>query len=219
MPEPDPAATVVLLRPATSGFEVLMVHRNSRGFFGNFVVFPGGRVEDVDVPPGLTAADDLSHRRAAIRELAEEAGIYLGVSAAIPAPDLRGPDFYDWMTHQEAPAVDSLVLISRWVTPEVAPKRFDARFYLARCQEAPRVAIDAEELVDHSWVTPAVALERYEKGEWPMISPTISHLRWLARRSTIADAVLSAQGADGRTLIEPRQVEDGSLLPIYMPVR
>ncbi|MGD2043711.1 MAG: NUDIX domain-containing protein, partial [Acidimicrobiia bacterium] len=97
MPEPDPAATVVLLRPAEQGFEVLMVHRNAKGFFGSFVVFPGGRVEDLDIPEGLTADDDLSHRRAAIRELAEEAGIYLGVDGAIAAPDLRGAELYDWM--------------------------------------------------------------------------------------------------------------------------
>lgn len=218
MPVPDPAATVLLLRPAASGFEVLMVHRNSRGFFGGFVVFPGGRVEDVDVPEGLTPDDDLSHRRAAIRELAEEAGIYLGSTKAIAAPDLRGSELYDWMESQQDSAVDSLVLISRWVTPEMAPRRFDARFYLARCEESPSVAIDADELIDHSWVSPQEALERYATGEWPMISPTLSHLRWLARRSTIADAFSSAQGADGRTLIEPRQVEDGSLLPVYMPV-
>lgn len=215
---PDPAATVLLLRPAEPGFEVLMVHRNARGFFGSFVVFPGGRVEDLDIPEGLTYDDDLSHRRAAIRELAEEAGIYLGVDGTVAAPDLRGAEFYDWMAGQQPPALDSLVLISRWVTPEIAPRRFDARFYLASCEVAPDIAIDAEELIDHSWVSPRDALQRHESGEWPMISPTISHLRWLDRRSSIDDAFASARGADGRTLIKPRQVEDGSLLPIYMPV-
>lgn len=218
MPVPDPAATVLLLRPAEPEFEVLMVHRNSRGFFGSFVVFPGGRVEGLDIPEGRTTDDDLSHRRAAIRELAEEAGIYLGVNEAIAAPDLRGAELYEWMGRQQPPAIDSLVLISRWVTPEMAPRRFDAWFYLARCEAAPEIAIDADELIDHSWVSPRDALQRHESGEWPMISPTISHLRWLARRSSIDDAFASADGADGRTVIEPRQVEDGSLLPILMPI-
>ncbi|HEY7821201.1 MAG TPA: NUDIX domain-containing protein, partial [Acidimicrobiia bacterium] len=72
MPEPDPAATVLALRPSSSDFEVLMVQRNSRGFFGGLAVFPGGRVEDVDVPTGLGPDDDLSHRNAALREFAEE---------------------------------------------------------------------------------------------------------------------------------------------------
>lgn len=218
VPVPDPAATILLLRPADPGFEVLMVHRNSRGFFGGFVVFPGGRVEDVDVPRGRTSGDDVSHRWAAIRELAEEAGIYLTRSKAISAPDLRGPELYAWIAGQEDPAVDSLVLISRWVTPEIAPRRFDTRFYLARCEEPPAVTIDADELIDHDWVSPRDALDRYERGDWAMISPTLSHLRWLARRPTITEAFSSARGADGRTVIEPRRVEDGSLLPIYMPV-
>lgn len=195
-----------------------MVHRNPRGFFGSFVVFPGGRVDDIDVPQGFTREDDLAHRHAAIRELAEETGIYLGVDAAIAAPDLRGRELQAWMAGQQAPALDSLVLISRWVTPESAPRRFDARFYLAKCAESPAVAIDADELIDHSWVSPQEALDRHASGEWPMISPTLSHLRWLARRDSIADAFMSAQGADGRTVIAPRVVEDGSLLPIYMPV-
>lgn len=218
MPEPDPAATVLLLRPAEPEFEVLMVHRNTTGFFGSFVVFPGGRVEDLDIPAGFTDDDDVSHRRAAIRELAEEAGVYLGVNEAIAAPDLRGAEMYEWMSGQQPPAIDSLVLVSRWVTPEMAPRRFDARFYLARCETAPEIVIDADELVDYSWVAPREALRRHESGEWPMISPTISHLRWLARRSSIDDAFASAEGADGRTVIEPRQVEDGSLLPILMPI-
>lgn len=218
MPLPDPAATVLLLRPASAGFEVLMVHRNSRGFFGSFVVFPGGRVEDVDVPAGLTHDADLSHRRAAVRELAEEAGIYIGKGGAVSAPDVRGQAIYEWMEGQDEPDLDSLVLVSRWVTPEPAPRRFDARFYLARCDDAPEVSIDADELIGHTWVTPGLALARHEEGEWPMIFPTISHLRWLSRRSSIDDAFASARGADGRTVIEPREVEDGSLLAIYMPV-
>lgn len=218
MPSPDPAATVLLLRPAVAGFEVLMVHRNSRGFFGSFVVFPGGRVEDIDVPEGLAHDDDLSHRRAAIRELAEEAGIYIARGGAVAAPDVRGRALYEWMKGQEQPDLDSLVLVSRWVTPEPAPRRFDARFYLARCDQAPEVSIDSDELIGHSWVTPGCALSRHEEGEWPMIFPTISHLRWLSRRTSIDDAFASARGADGRTVIEPREVEDGSLLPVYMPV-
>lgn len=218
MPLPDPAASVLLLRPAVGGFEVLMVHRNARGFFGSFVVFPGGRVDEIDVPVGHTRDDDLSHRHAAIRELAEETGIYLGVDTVLAAPDLRGQALLSWMTEQTAPAVDALVLISRWVTPKGAPRRFDARFYLASCEQAPEVEIDADELVGHSWVAPAEALLQHENGDWPMISPTLSHLRWLARRRSIEEAFASARGADGRTLIEPRVVEDGSLLPIYMPV-
>ena len=50
-----------------------------------------------------------------------------------------------------------------------------------------------------------------------MFPPTIAHLRWLTARRDVGDALESARGADGRTLIEPRRMEDGSLLPIHMP--
>jgi 8-oxo-dGTP pyrophosphatase MutT (NUDIX family) len=212
---PDPAATVMLLRPNTAGFEVLMVERSSRGFFGSIVVFPGG---SVDASDQLEDDDEGSARRAAIRELAEEVGILLIEGGAVSSPPLRGRQFHDWLGDEgHGPAVDSLVLVSRWVTPEPAPRRFDTRFYLAGAASTPAVRLDTNELVGHRWVTPADALALHESGEWPMILPTLAHLRWLARRSSIEDALQSARGADGRTLIQPRRMEDGSLLPIHLP--
>lgn len=217
---PDPAATILALRPATHRFEVLMVHRNSRGFFGNIVVFPGGKVDDVDVPRGLTRDDDVSHRNAAIREFAEETGILLTVSGPEPTPRVRDGEFYRWLEGGDvATAIDQLVLISRWVTPEMAPRRFDTRFYVIECDGAPEVTVDRDELIRHDWVTPDAALKRQEIGEWPMFRPTIAHLQWLNRWSSIDEAIGSAHGADGRTLIIPRRVDDGSLLPIHMPAQ
>jgi 8-oxo-dGTP pyrophosphatase MutT (NUDIX family) len=205
----------MLLRPGADGFEVLMVERNSRGFFGSIVVFPGGSVDASDRVDG---DEEMSARRAAIRELAEEAGILLTEAGAVSSPQLRGREFHDWLDSDDnGPAVDSLVLVSRWVTPEPAPRRFDTRFYLAFAASMPSVRLDAAELVGHRWVTPADALALNDAGGWPMILPTLAHLRWLARRSSIEDALQSARGADGRTLIQPRRMEDGSLLPIHLP--
>lgn len=218
MPSSDPASTVLVLRPSPGGFEVLMVQRNPVGFFGSFVVFPGGKVDPIDVPDGLTTADDPSHRNAALRELAEETGIAITTSGVVASPGLKGEDFYRWIADRgETAATGDLVLVSRWVTPEFAPRRFDTRFYLVGCEKTPEVRIDEDELVGHDWVTPKDGLGRMEAGEWQMIQPTIAHLRWLNKRSSIADAVASARGADGRTLIKPRRVQDGSLVPIHLP--
>lgn len=218
MPSPDPAATVILLRDHREGFEVLMVERNSRGVFGSMFVFPGGRVDDCDVPEGRSVTDDESHRLAGIRELAEEAGILLTDQGPIPAPSLKGSDLYGWANdHGHRLAGADLTLVSRWVTPEVSPRRFDTRFYLTTCEKTPEVVIDGEELIDHRWVGPDEALRSHEAGEMNMILPTLAHLRWLARRSTSADAISSALGADGRTLIRPEVREDGSLVPVHLP--
>lgn len=218
MPDADPAATILALRPGPDGFEVLVVRRNSHGYFGGLVVFPGGRVDGIDVPERLSHQDDLSHRNAALREFAEETGILITEQRPIRAPQVRDAGYYDWLDVRGlAPGVDRLVLVSRWVTPESAPRRFDTRFYVVSCVDAPEVEIDPDELVWHRWVTPKSALERHRMGEWPMFRPTLSHLQWLDEFDSIDDAIESAEGADGRTLILPRRVEDGSLLPVHMP--
>jgi 8-oxo-dGTP pyrophosphatase MutT (NUDIX family) len=203
---PEPAATVILLREGDP-FEVLMVERNTRGMFGSLMVFPGGSVDSMDVPLGHDRADDESHRNAAIRELAEETGILLTSGGAMAARSSDG----------RQTAASSLILVSRWVTPEFAPRRFDTRFYLASCDDPPEVEIDTNELVAHAWLSPSEALDRHDEEHVRMILPTLAHLRWLRRRVSIRDAFDSARGADARTLVKPHRVEDGSLIPTLMP--
>lgn len=195
-----------------------MVHRNSRGFFGDIAVFPGGKVDDIDVPAGLSRDDDRAHRRAALREFAEETGILLAADGPVKAPPVKDAGYYQWLeAHALAMAEDDLVLVSRWVTPEPAPRRFDTRFYVVACPNPPAVEIDEDELVGYEWTTPDLALARLDQGEWAMMRPTVSHLQWLRRWASVDEALHSAEGADGRTLIIPRRMEDGSLLPIHMP--
>jgi 8-oxo-dGTP pyrophosphatase MutT (NUDIX family) len=203
---PEPAATVILLREGDP-FEVLMVERNARGMFGSLMVFPGGGVDAIDVPAGRERADEESHRNAAIRELAEETGILLTSEGAMAARSVDG----------RQTASSSLVLVSRWVTPEFAQRRYDTRFYLASCDHPPEVVVDTGELVGHAWLSPAEALDRHDKEHVRMVLPTITHLRWLMRRVSIRDALDSARGADSRTLVKPRRDEDGSIIPILMP--
>lgn len=195
-----------------------MVHRNARGFFGGLAVFPGGKVEEDDVPDGLTNFHDLAHRKAAVRELAEETGILLTATGPVPAPEVREGDFHRFLAETGVvSAVDDLVLVSRWVTPEMAPRRFDTRFYAVACDGAPAVKIDAQELIGYDWIAPDVALQRLEKGELSMFRPTIAHLEWLRSCSTVDEAIETARGAERRALAVPLTVEDGSLLPIQMP--
>jgi 8-oxo-dGTP pyrophosphatase MutT (NUDIX family) len=66
--EPRQAASIVVLRDAVEGPEVLLVQRNpEQRFMGGAWVFPGGGVHE----------EDADHAAAAVRELEEEAGLNL----------------------------------------------------------------------------------------------------------------------------------------------
>jgi 8-oxo-dGTP pyrophosphatase MutT (NUDIX family) len=218
-----PAATVLLIRDASPGIEVLMVRRRARGFFGGLTVFPGGAVDPVDrselaASVIIGAHRDGEYRVAALRELAEETGLALTRHGVLPAPPGRGSGLLSSLEETGIRLDGSrLTLVSRWVTPEDAPTRFDTRFFLAGVADTPEIRIDAEELVGHMWLTPATALEMHSAGELEMFLPTIAHLRWLDRRPDVEQAVAAAQGADGRSLLQPRRMGDGSLVPIHLP--
>lgn len=46
-----PAATVLVLRDTKDGIEVLMVKRSKRPPFENLFVFPGGKIDEPELPP------------------------------------------------------------------------------------------------------------------------------------------------------------------------
>ena len=67
------------------------------------------------------------------------------------------------------------------------------------------------------WSAPGEVLEAHGRGQLELILPTIAHLRWLARRTSVAQVISSALGADGQSLIRPSEMTDGSLVPIHLP--
>jgi 8-oxo-dGTP pyrophosphatase MutT (NUDIX family) len=67
------SASVILLRESRAGLETYLLHRHARmPFAASAVVFPGGRVDAVDVAGGGDPA-----RACALRETAEETGVKL----------------------------------------------------------------------------------------------------------------------------------------------
>ncbi|MEL0260265.1 MAG: NUDIX domain-containing protein, partial [Halieaceae bacterium] len=98
-----PAATVILIRPAGEGIEVLLLKRSEAlKHMPGLWVFPGGKVEADDPGKG----DFEQARSAAARECHEEAGVAL-------RPDLLAP-------------------FSHWLTPVVVKRRFATWFFWAQ---------------------------------------------------------------------------------------
>jgi len=179
---PRQAATVVVLRGGPDTLEVLMVQRNpEQRFMGGAWVFPGGAV---DAHEAEQAPGDLAHRRAAVRELEEEASVVL-------------------------PGPDALVTYSRWVTPEAIKTRFDTRFFLAAAPEGTEPRVDGRECVDVRWLAPADAIAAYGRGELVLVFPTLKTLEDLGRHGS-ADAALAAGGGDPEAIIPRVLIEQGA---------
>ncbi len=160
---PRSAASVVLLRRGGKHgdreLEVLLLKRSADARF----------MPNVWVFPGgavdpADGEDELGHRACAVRELAEEAGI-------------------------ELPAGEELVLFSRWITPEVISRRFDAWFFLALAPAHTPPTPDGVETTEAAWFRPAAALEAQEKGEIVLAFPTVSQLRSLLPYRTSDEAL------------------------------
>lgn len=158
-----PAAAVVLLRDGPQGCETLLVLRNPQlTFHGGAWVFPGGRVDDADFAAAADPSDPVSAARlAAVREAQEEAAVRI--------------------------ATDDLRLVSRWVTPEGLPKRFDA-WYFAAPATNDIVQVDGGEIFDHRWVRPSDALAAHRAGEMELPPPTWVTLNRFAGLSSVAQA-------------------------------
>ncbi len=142
-----PSATVVLLRDRPSGLELLLVRRSSKlVFHGGAWVFPGGRIDPEDYAAGADGDVVAASRKAAVREIQEEAGLSVD-----PA---------------------GLVLISHWTTPEGLPRRFATWFYAAAAAEEGRVEVDGGEIKAHRWVRPDEAVAAQRAGEIELAPPT-----------------------------------------------
>jgi 8-oxo-dGTP pyrophosphatase MutT (NUDIX family) len=91
-------------------------------------------------------------------------------------------------------AVERLHYFSRWITPELSPLRFDARFFIAEVPEGQKAFHDGDEVTKHIWITPAQALQRYSQRKIYMVAPTVVTLEELSRFKTIEEVITSTKG-------------------------
>ena len=173
--EPRDAATLMLIDRTGPEPKVLLGRRHaSHKFMPGKFVFPGGRVEALDaqmsvvsdIDPAMQdklmeriAARDTDFARAlaltAVREMAEETGLLLGVKRDEP-PQPPGESWAEFEKARVHPDLGNLHFIARAITPPRRPRRFDTRFFTA---DASSIAHTIEgvvgpdsELVELTWV-------------------------------------------------------------------
>ncbi len=173
--EPRDAATIMLIDRSGSDPKVLLGRRHhGHKFMPGKFVFPGGRIEPLDremsalseLHPGTlnklnerVAIPSPEYARAfplaAVREMAEETGLLLGVKRDAP-PATPGEIWAEFAKANVHPDLGNLHFIARAITPPRRPRRFDTRFFTA---DASSIAHTIEgvvgpdsELVELTWV-------------------------------------------------------------------
>jgi glyoxylase-like metal-dependent hydrolase (beta-lactamase superfamily II)/8-oxo-dGTP pyrophosphatase MutT (NUDIX family) len=184
---------------------------------------------------GVAPGEALASHIAAIRELFEEAGILLAGPRAAPGPGSRaggagratGPSagldpptlaaarralvagsttFGDLAEALDLRLwTDRLVPLSRWVTPPVFPRRFDARFFAAELPAGLEASLEGDEVVAHQWIRPAAALDALADGAIRMWMPTTTNLERLEHARDI-DEVRARLAPGTAGLPEVREV-------------
>jgi len=142
---------------------------------------------------------------AAVRETFEESGVLLaGPSAATVVADTRGDD---WEADRHALLNRSLSLAellrrrrlvlradllrpwSRWITPVVEERRYDARFFAAALPPGQRTRDVGGEAAQVAWIRPADAIAAGRRKEIVLWLPTVATLGELAECASVAAAL------------------------------
>jgi len=170
---PAPAATLVLLRDAAPGVEVLLLQRHARSKFaaGDYV-FAGGKVESEDASPiaetfcrGLTALEAADHLGAdapprealgywigAMRESFEEVGVLLALQ--------DGGRFVQWSPHNR----------ERFATYRAACQASNEAFFVMLRSEGLQLAADRLVYFAH-WITPEENPIRFDTRFFAAVVP------------------------------------------------
>jgi 8-oxo-dGTP pyrophosphatase MutT (NUDIX family) len=199
------AASVVCVRPESSGFEVLVVERSAASrFLPGYVAFPGGAVDADDEARAERWFGDAAHapRAAAVRELAEEVGLTLTTDGLVAAVDLGPAD-------AAPPRAEQISPLCHWVAPPEVPVRFDARYFTIEGNGVePRA--DGGEIAKTWWVDPRALLEEWQHDEHKLYWPT-----WYTVTQVAACA--SAEEAMALTF-ESRDptVEEEATMPLHV---
>jgi 8-oxo-dGTP pyrophosphatase MutT (NUDIX family) len=183
----------------------------------------------------LSADAGLAHGLvcAAVRETFEESGVLLAGAGPDEVADVSGPDWeaerLALIDHREslsalltrrglALRADLIRPWAHWITPEIEPRRYDTRFFVAGLPQGQATRDVGGEADATMWLTPQRAIELHEAGELDMLPPTITTLRELAEYPSVEDVLTAAAARDIGPVL-PRIVVsgDGNEMELLLP--
>jgi 8-oxo-dGTP pyrophosphatase MutT (NUDIX family) len=202
LPEPIPAATLVLMRPGSDGGapELLIMERaETMAFAAGALVFPGGRIEPGDeaAAAAFPGVPDAAARIAAIRETIEETGVAAALAPGADAATARslreglaGGAPFAALVEAAGLRLDlaALTPFARWCPNFRETRRFDTLFFLAEAPAGEPGSADAGEAVRTFWASAADVLAEVDAGRAHVIFPTRRNLERLARFASIEEA-------------------------------
>ncbi len=168
---------------------------------------------------------------AAVRETFEESGVLLAGPDTDTVADVTDPSWESDRLALEGRQLSMASLLARrglglrvdllrpwarWVTPEMEPRRYDTRFFVASMpaeQRTRRIPGESDRML---WMPPGAALAEHLAGRLAMMPPTVHTLMELAEYDTVAAVLAAARTRDTRPVRPRILVRDGEarlLLP------
>ena len=239
-PESSPAATLILVRQHRAEFQIYLLKRHAKsGFMAGHYVFPGGILDPDDwrfdlwkdyvdlngakltrqLGGVLTPEESVAYGVATIRELFEEAGIFLAKRLNQSEADLSrilrlrtSMNFSrgwllnlvvaeDWIL-----TLSALFRWSHWITPVRMNRRYDTRFFLAFMPPGQRCNPDNREITHGIWISPQGALAGNITGQIPLSPPTIVTLHEISKYPTLKALKQEAQNRKWPPAALPRLI-------------
>jgi len=148
--KPRDASSMIIINKKKNDLYVLMGRRSAKSkFMPNIYVFPGGAVDKIDyivnkifnlsanIKKNVLKSKSNNHAvalmLAAIRETAEETGLYLtNHRKSLKKKDLAYDSLWNlYLRKSSVPAIDNVYYFGRAITPSYLKIRFHARFFIS----------------------------------------------------------------------------------------
>jgi len=104
-------------------------------------------------------------------------------------------------------AAEKLFYFARWITPEISPIRFDARFFVAVVPSKQEALVDEYETTAHMWISPKKVLKEQKRG-LPVPFATLSNITVLAQFNSVDEVIASTMNKEIPAILPIITLED-----------